>query len=76
LYDRWASWITGHLVIGNNVKIAAQSGISTNLSDNEVVMGSPSFDISTYKKAYIHFRNLPKIVDRIAVIEKELKAKP
>lgn len=67
--------ITGHLVIGDNVKIAAQSGISTNVGDNEIIMGSPSFDISNYRKAYVHFRNLPKIVDRITLLEKELKAR-
>lgn len=67
--------ITGHLIIGNNVKIAAQSGISTNVLDDEIIMGSPAFNISTYRKAYVHFRNLPKIVDKITTIEKELKTK-
>ncbi len=65
--------ITGHLVIGNNVKIAAQSGISTNIADGEILMGSPAFDISVYRKAYVHFRNLNKIIDRINALEKEIK---
>lgn len=65
--------ITGHLVIGNDVKIAAQSGISTNIPDGSILMGSPAFDISSYRKAYVHFRNLNKIADRISNIEKELK---
>lgn len=67
--------ITGHLNIGNDVKIAAQSGISTNVDDGSIIMGSPAFDISTYRKSYVHFRNLTKIADRISIIEKELKAR-
>lgn len=64
--------ITGHLIIGNDVKIAAQSGISTNVADGSIIMGSPAFDISGYRKAYVHFRNLNKIVDKINNIEKEI----
>lgn len=63
--------LTGHLVIGNNVKIAAQSGISTNVADDAIIMGSPAFDISLYRKTYVHFRNLSKIVERLNVLEKK-----
>lgn len=66
--------ITGHLNIGNDVKIAAQSGISTNVPDGAIIMGSPAFDISLYRKSYVHFRNLTKLADRISSIEKELKS--
>lgn len=65
--------ITGHLIIGDDVKIAAQSGISTNVPDGSIVMGSPAFDISLYRKTYVHFRNLNKIADRISNLEKQLK---
>jgi UDP-3-O-[3-hydroxymyristoyl] glucosamine N-acyltransferase len=65
--------IIGHLEIGNDVKIAAQSGISTNLPDRAIVMGSPAFDISSYRKAYVYFRSLPKLVDRISALEKRFK---
>ena len=65
--------IIGHLEIGNDVKIAAQSGISTNLPDGAIVMGSPAFDISSYRKAYVYFRSLPKLVDRISALEKRFK---
>lgn len=65
--------ITGHLQIGNNVKIAAQSGISTNVADNSIIMGSPAFDISLYRKSYVYFRNLPKLADKISELEKRVK---
>jgi UDP-3-O-[3-hydroxymyristoyl] glucosamine N-acyltransferase len=64
--------ITGHLKIGNNVKIAAQSGVSTNVKDDAIIFGSPAFDAGKYRKAYVHFRNFQKIVDRIDKLEKQV----
>lgn len=66
--------IVGHITIGNNVKIAGQSGVSSSVADNAVIFGSPAFDASKYKKAYIHFRNLQKLVDKVDELEKKLKA--
>ncbi|NLF42273.1 MAG: UDP-3-O-(3-hydroxymyristoyl)glucosamine N-acyltransferase [Bacteroidales bacterium] len=65
--------IAGHLSIGNEVKIAAQSGLSGHAKDEELLMGAPAFDVSKYRKAYVHFRNLDKLVQRIDYLEKRLK---
>jgi UDP-3-O-[3-hydroxymyristoyl] glucosamine N-acyltransferase len=65
--------IIGHLNIGNNVKIGAQSGISTNLPDGSIVLGSPAFDISRYRKSYVYFRNFPDLVKRLEELERILK---
>lgn len=65
--------IVGHLTIGNNVRIQAQSGIGRNLKDNEVVQGSPALNYGDYNKSYVHFKNLPKIVERFNTFEKKLK---
>lgn len=65
--------ITGHLNIGDDVKIGAQSGISTNLKDGSIVLGSPAFDISRYRKAYVMFRNLPDLAARLDELEKAVK---
>lgn len=62
--------IAGHLIIGNGVKIQAQSGIGRNLKDNETLQGSPALNYSDYNKSYVHFKNFPKIIDRINNIEK------
>ncbi len=64
--------ITGHLNIGNDVKIAAQSGISTDVADGSIIMGSPAFEISNYRKSYVHFRNFNKIVERLNSLEKSI----
>ncbi len=61
----------GHLVIGNNVKIQAQSGIGRNVKDNETLQGSPALNYGDYNKSYVHFKNFPKIIDRLNTIEKK-----
>ena len=63
--------IVGHLEIADNTTITAQSGISKSITKKgEVQMGSPAFEATKYRKAYIHFRNLDKIVRRIDNLEK------
>ena len=63
--------IVGHLTIGNRVKIAAQSGIGSDVEDDSIVQGSPALDHFDYKKAYVIFRRLPELSQKI----KELEAK-
>jgi UDP-3-O-[3-hydroxymyristoyl] glucosamine N-acyltransferase len=64
--------IVGHIIIGNNVKIQAQSGIGRNVKDNETLQGSPALNYGDYNKSYVHFKNLPKIMDRFNTFEKNL----
>lgn len=61
--------IVGHIVIGDRVKIQAQSGISRNIKDDEVLQGSPALNYGDYNKSYVHFRNLPRLVQRIENLE-------
>ncbi len=65
--------IAGHLNIGDKVKIQAQSGIGRNIKDGEAIQGSPAFGYTDWNKSYVHFKNLPKIVNRINTLEKENK---
>ncbi len=64
--------IAGHLVIGNNVRIQAQSGVGKNVKDDEILQGSPAFALPDYSKAYVHFRNITKIVSEIEEIKKSI----
>ena len=50
--------IVGHITIGNNVKIQAQSGVIRNIEDGEVLQGSPALNYGNYNKSYVHFKNL------------------
>jgi len=63
--------IVGHITIGDFVKIQAQSGIGRNVKDNEVLQGSPALNYGDYNKSYVHFKNLPKIINRIDSLEKK-----
>ncbi len=65
--------VAGHLNIGNKVRIQAQSGIGRNIKDGEAIQGSPAFGYTDWNKSYVHFKNLPKIVNRINTLEKENK---
>ncbi|MBU3011714.1 UDP-3-O-(3-hydroxymyristoyl)glucosamine N-acyltransferase [Polaribacter vadi] len=64
--------IAGHLTLGNNLQIQAQSGISKNLKDGLKVQGTPAFNYGDYFKAYVHFKNLPTVVESVNKLEKRL----
>ena len=66
--------ISGHLTLGDNLKIQAQSGVTKSLQSNMTFQGTPAFAFSKFNKSYIHFKNLPKIISKIDMIEKELNA--
>jgi len=66
--------LVGHLQIADNTIVTAQSGISKSINKpGEVYMGSPAFDANKYRKAYIHFRNLDALVQRVDKLEKQSK---
>lgn len=64
--------ISGHLTIGDNVRIQAQSGVGRNIKDDEILQGSPTFGYNDFSKSYVHFKNLPKIVAEIEELKKEI----
>ncbi len=65
--------IAGHITIGDNVRVQAQSGIGRNVKDNETLQGSPAFNYGDFNKSYVHFKNLPKIMDRFNIFEKKIE---
>lgn len=65
--------IVGHITIADEVKIAAQSGIGASIiNKGEVVQGSPAFPIGDYKRAYVVFKKLPLLEQKIQELEKAL----
>ncbi|MBA3985639.1 MAG: UDP-3-O-(3-hydroxymyristoyl)glucosamine N-acyltransferase [Flavobacteriales bacterium] len=65
--------IAGHLNIGNGVRIQAQSGIARNVKDMETLQGSPALNYGDFNKSYVHFKNLPKIIESINNQDKKIK---
>jgi UDP-3-O-[3-hydroxymyristoyl] glucosamine N-acyltransferase len=66
--------IVGHVQVADNTIITAQSGISKTIKKpGEVYMGSPAFEASRYRKAFVHFRNLDALVLRVDKLEMKAK---
>jgi len=64
----------GHLNIADGVKIAAQSGITSDITEKGlVVQGAPAFSFYPYQRSYVLFRKLPELSEKIEMLEKELK---
>lgn len=64
--------LAGHIKIGNRVRLQAQSGVNSDIKDDKARQGSPSLPYRDYSKSYIHFKNLPKIEERLSQVEKKL----
>ncbi len=65
--------VAGHLEIGDQVMAGAQTGIINSIEPNQVVLGAPAMPITTARRVYIHFRELPDIVTRLRRLEKQLE---
>lgn len=66
--------VIGHLKIADGVKIAGQSGVGHSIDEKDlIVQGSPAFGIGEYKRAYVLFRALPKLNERLRELEKKMK---
>lgn len=58
--------ISGHLEIADGVKAAAQSGIPSSIKEaNKIVQGTPAFDVMDFRKSYVYFRKLPKVLSEL-----------
>ena len=65
--------IVGHITIADGVKIAGQSGVGASITrENEIVQGSPAFNISDYKRTYVLFRKLPELEKKITALERRI----
>jgi len=64
--------IAGHLTIGDGVRIQAQAGIAKSLKDGETVQGTPAFNYGDFSKSYVHFKNLPKLVNDLEDLKKTI----
>jgi UDP-3-O-[3-hydroxymyristoyl] glucosamine N-acyltransferase len=68
--------VSGHITLADDIKIAAQSGIPNNVEEKgALLMGSPAFDASSYKRVFILFRKLPEIYSRLTALEKKVNSK-
>ncbi len=67
--------IIGHLHIADRTKIAAQSGVGQDITEESTVLqGSPAFEVGPYKRSYVGFRNLPQIQQELFELKKQVEA--
>jgi len=67
--------IVGHISLADRTLIGAQSGVPKTITkEGTTLLGSPAYDAEDYKKAYMGFRRLPQILDRLRALEEELAA--
>lgn len=66
--------IVGHISLADGTLIGAQSGVPKTIKkEGTTLLGSPAYDAEDYKKAYMGFRRLPQILDRLREVENELE---
>src|SRR5439155_21657191 len=65
--------VAGHLRIGNQVTVGAQSGIISDIDDQSTVVGSPAMPVSHARRVYMHFTQLPDIVERLKAVEQRIE---
>ncbi len=63
----------GHITVGDNVTLGAQSGVAQNIKSNQILLGSPAFNIKNAMKAYIMLRKLPEIRNEVLQLKKDLE---
>jgi UDP-3-O-[3-hydroxymyristoyl] glucosamine N-acyltransferase len=65
--------IAGHLIIANDTRLGAQSGVSKSIkTEGHRLMGSPAFEYGAYFKCYAVFKKLPDIQYRLKELESRM----
>jgi UDP-3-O-[3-hydroxymyristoyl] glucosamine N-acyltransferase len=66
--------IVGHIIIADDVKIGAGSGIEASITRaGAMMLGAPAIEVGKARRNFIHWRNLDEIVRKVYTIEKKLK---
>jgi UDP-3-O-[3-hydroxymyristoyl] glucosamine N-acyltransferase len=65
----------GHLTVGRNTQVAAQSGIPHDVPANSVIGGYPATDIHSWRRYSVLLPQLPELVRRVRRLEKALQEK-
>jgi UDP-3-O-[3-hydroxymyristoyl] glucosamine N-acyltransferase len=65
--------MAGHLKVGDNVTIGAQAGVMNSIEDQTMVMGAPAMPVAHGRKVYLHFTQLPDLVQRLKDLEQKVE---
>ncbi|HOT65672.1 MAG TPA: UDP-3-O-(3-hydroxymyristoyl)glucosamine N-acyltransferase, partial [Dysgonamonadaceae bacterium] len=64
----------GHITIGNNVQIGAQSGIISNIKDGSEIIGSPAMPVKSFFRSSLIIPKLPDMYRQLNALEKEIES--
>jgi UDP-3-O-[3-hydroxymyristoyl] glucosamine N-acyltransferase len=64
--------VAGHVKIGDNVIIGAQSGVSANVPDQTTLLGSPAMPIHQARRVAAVFVQLPELNKRVKELEQQV----
>ncbi len=66
--------VAGHLVLGKGAMVGAQSGVSRNVREKEVVSGYPAMAHGTWKRVSILIQRLPALFQGVKDVEQRVEA--
>ena len=62
----------GHLKIGNHVIVGAQAGITNDIEDNQIIQGSPAFNIKDFQRSNVVFKHLPELRRELTALQRQV----
>ncbi|QHI68508.1 UDP-3-O-(3-hydroxymyristoyl)glucosamine N-acyltransferase [Tichowtungia aerotolerans] len=65
--------VAGHLKVGAGAVVAGKAGVSKDVPPGEYVMGMPAMPAQKFKRNVAASMLLPKLKDRVAVLEKRIR---
>ena len=65
--------LVGHITIGDGARVAAQSGIMSDVEPGAVLMGSPARTKGEFLRTHAAVGRLPGLLRRVAELEKKLE---
>ncbi len=66
--------LVGHITIGKGAMVAAQSGVSRDVAQREVVSGYPAVPHSAWKRVSVLLQRLPQLFQRTRALEQKVEA--
>ena len=66
--------VAGHLTVGKNTMVVAQSGIPNDVPANSVIGGYPAVNVLSWRRTSAALPKLPELLRRVRKLEQELAA--
>ena len=63
----------GHIHVGNDVQIGAQSGVPNNVADGSRIMGYPAVPARDFMRQSAYIKRLGELFARVGELEKNAK---